>query len=61
MSGPETPSGKLAVLVVSRLVEAGLLRADKGETLSAKIASGEMKGDDWKLEIELAPAKAAKP
>jgi hypothetical protein len=61
MSDPETPSGKLAVLVVRRLIEAGLLRADKREPLSAKIASGEMKGDDWKLEIELAAAKVAKP
>jgi hypothetical protein len=61
MSDPETPSGKLAALVVNRLVDAGLLRADKREPLSVKIAAGEMKGDDWKLEIELAAAKAVKP
>lgn len=61
MSDPEMPSGKLAGLVVNRLIEAGLLRTDKREPLSAKIAAGEMKGDDWKLEIELSGAKAVKP
>jgi hypothetical protein len=39
MSGPETPSAKLAALVVNRLIEAGLLRADKREPLSARIST----------------------
>lgn len=57
----ENPSKTLAILAVNRLIEAGLLRADRQATLTAKIAAGEMKGDDWKLEIDLATAKAAKP
>jgi hypothetical protein len=61
MNQLESPSRKLATLVVNRLVGAGLLRADRQETLVAKIAAGEMKSDDWKLEIDLAAAKTAKP
>jgi hypothetical protein len=56
---PDTPSPSeaLSTEVVDRLIKAGLLRAEKRDTLIAKIASGEMKGVDWKLEIELAHAK----
>lgn len=59
MSDDEVPSAKLAALTVDRLIKSGLLRADKRDALIAKIASGTMKGDDWKLEIYLASAKAA--
>jgi hypothetical protein len=55
-----SPSEALAKEVVDRLIDAGLLRADKRAVLIAKIASGGMKGGDWKLEIDLAQAKAAK-
>ncbi len=58
---PENPSKTLAILAVNRLIEAGLLRTDRQATLTAKIAAGEMKSDDWKLEIDLATAKTAKP
>lgn len=53
-----SPSKALSTQVVDRLIEAGLLRADKRDTLIAKIASGDMKGEDWKLEIDLAQTKA---
>lgn len=56
-----TPSASeaLAKEVVDRLVKAGLLRTEKRDILVAKIASGDMKGEDWRLEIDLAQAKVA--
>jgi hypothetical protein len=59
MSDEVVPSVKLATLTVDRLIQSGLLRPDKRTALINKIASGEMKGADWKLEIDLASAKAA--
>jgi len=53
-----TPSANLAALAVDRLIASGLLRADKRDALIAKIAAGTMQGEDWKLEIDLASAKA---
>lgn len=58
MSEEATPSRKLAELTVDRLIQSGLLRADKRDALIAKIAAGTMQGTDWKLEIDLASAKA---
>ena len=52
------PSEKLAALTVDRLIHSGLLRAEKRDALIAKIAVGTMRGEDWKLEIDLASAKA---
>ncbi|MCJ8157088.1 hypothetical protein [Sphingomonas sp. LaA6.9] len=54
----ETPSASLAALAVDRLIASGLLRADKREALVAKVAAGTMSGADWKVEIDLASAKA---
>jgi hypothetical protein len=59
MSDESVPSAKLAELTVDRLIQSGLLRADKREVLIAKIAAGTMSGADWKLEIDLATAKGA--
>ena len=59
MSDEAVPSAKLAALTVDRLIQSGLLRADKRDALVAKIAAGAMQGADWKLEIDLASAKAA--
>lgn len=62
MSDTESvPSTKLAKILVDRLILEGFIRANNRKTLIQKIASGEMDGDDWKLEIELATAKASKP
>lgn len=52
-----SPSKALSTEVVDRLIEAGLLRADKRDALIEKIAAGDMKGEDWKLEIDLAQTK----
>ena len=60
MTDTPSPSEALAKEVVDRLIDAGLLRADKRAVLTAKIASGGMKGGDWKIEIDLAQAKAVK-
>jgi hypothetical protein len=57
MSGINTPSVVLAALTVDRLIASGLLRPDKRDGLIAKIASGAMKGEDWKSEIDLASMK----
>lgn len=59
MTDEAAPSAKLAALTVDRLIESGLVRADKRDTLIGKIAAGTMSGGDWKVEIELASAKAA--
>lgn len=59
MSDEVTPSAKLAALAVDRLIASGLLRADKRDALIGKIAAGIMQGEDWKLEIDLASAKAS--
>ena len=58
MTDEATPSEKLARLTVDCLIQSGLLRANKRNYLAAKIASGNMQGADWKLEIDLASAKA---
>lgn len=58
MSDDTSPSATLAALTVDRLVASGLLRADKRDVLIAKVAAGTMSGADWKLEIDLATAKA---
>ena len=58
MTDEIVPSAKLAELTVDRLIQSGLLRADKRDALIAKVAAGSMSGADWKLEIDLASAKA---
>ena len=58
MTDATSPSQNLSILVVDRLIGAGLVRADKRDALIQKIADGTMSGLDWKLEIELASAKA---
>lgn len=57
MTEGETPSAALAALTVDKLIAAGLLREEKREALAAKIADGTMKGEDWRLEIDLANLK----
>lgn len=61
MTAVTSPSAALAALTVDRLIEQGLLRAEKRDALIAKIASGTMMGDDWRIEVELANLKEAKP
>lgn len=59
MSDEKSPSETLAAQIVGQLIQSGLVRAEKQESVVAKIASGEMKGLDWKNEIDLAAEKAA--
>lgn len=61
MTAVETPSAALAAIVVDRLIEQGLLRADKRDAIIANIASGTIKGEDWRSEIDLAHLKKAQP
>lgn len=58
MTDDNSPSAKLSIEVVDRLIAAGLVRSDKRDALIQKISDGSMSGLDWKLEIELASAKA---
>jgi len=51
-----SPSETLSAELVDRLIAAGLLRANKRDTLIAKIAAGDMRGQDWQHEIDLAQA-----
>lgn len=60
MTETPSPSEALSTEVVDRLIEVGLLRAGKRDILITKIASGKMKGEDWKLEIDLAQADQSK-
>lgn len=57
MTDDAVPSKTLATLTVDRLIQSGLLRAEKRDTLIGKITTGSMQGEDWKLEIDLASAK----
>ncbi len=59
MSDSLSPSKALSGEVVDRLIAAGLLRSDKREKLISKIAGGQMKGEDWRVEIDLAQLKGA--
>lgn len=59
MTAVETPSATLAALTVDRLIERGLLRAEKRGAIIAKIAGGTMKGEDWRSEVDFANLKKA--
>lgn len=59
MSDEKSPSETLATQIVDQLIQSGLVRTEKRDSVVTKIASGEMKGLDWKNEIDLAAEKAA--
>lgn len=59
MSDEKSPSETLAAQIVDQLIQSGLVRTEKRDSVVTKIASGEMKGLDWKNEIDLAADKAA--
>ena len=58
MSDDPAPSAKLAEQTVDQLILSGLVRPEKRESVIAKIAAGQMKGEDWRLEIDLSVEKA---
>ena len=57
----DTPSQLLAQKIAERLVSEGLLTKDAARALLPQLADGTLKGEDWRLPIELAEKKAAKP
>ena len=58
MNDDAAPSAKLAELAVDQLIQSGLIRAEKRDAVISKIAAGQMKGEDWRLEIDLSVEKA---
>jgi hypothetical protein len=61
MNEVPTSSEHLASEVADALIEAGLLRADRRDEIATKIATGQMKAEDWRWEIDLAVEKAVQP
>lgn len=57
MTTAKSPSEVLSATVIDRLIESGLVRAERRDGLISRIANGAMRGEDWRLEIELAKAK----
>ena len=53
MAPKATPSQLMAGKLVEKLIADGLVRKENREKLVEKIASDNMKGADWRLEIEL--------
>ena len=51
-----TPDEELASLIADRLVENGLIAADRRDEVSAKIAAGTATQEEWQLWIELGPS-----
>ena len=60
MTTPTKPSDVLAAKIVDRLIEQKLVRPERRDAMVARIASGAIKSDDWRLEIDLATAKDGK-
>jgi hypothetical protein len=57
----DTPSQALAVKITERLVREGLITAEAAKHLQPKLAEGKLRPEDWRLAIELADKKEAKP
>lgn len=53
----ETPSKQLSEIVLTKLVEAGLLRGSDKQKYLSKFAEGNITQEDWRLSIELAKAE----
>jgi hypothetical protein len=58
MSTPSTPNDELASLVARLLVAQGHVPSDKRDELLAKLKSGSITAEDWKLYVEIALKKA---
>jgi hypothetical protein len=56
----ETPSEKLALLILDRLIESKVLLPSDRDKLQSKLAEGKLTRDDWRLAIELAMDKKEK-
>lgn len=53
----DTPSEKLALKILKRLVAEKLLRPEEENKLLARFAGGQLRGEDWRLAVELAEGK----
>jgi hypothetical protein len=56
----ETPSEKLALLILDRLIESKVLAPGDRAKMQSKLAEGKLTRDDWRLAIELAIDKEEK-
>jgi len=52
----ETPEYIVAEQITAALKEAGLVLEDRCEELRTSLAAGQLKGEDWSFEIDLATA-----
>lgn len=57
----DTPSQALAAKITERLVREELITADAAKRIQPKLAEGKLRAEDWRLPIELAKKKEAKP
>ena len=57
----DTPSHALAAKITDRLVAEGLITVDGARRIQPKLAEGKLRVEDWRLPIELAEKKEAKP
>jgi hypothetical protein len=57
----DTPSQALAAKITERLVQEGLIAADAAKRMQPKLAEGKLRAEDWRLPIELAKKREAKP
>ncbi len=57
----DTPSEALAAKITERLVREGLITAEAAKRLRPKLVEGTLQPEDWRLAIELADKKEAKP
>lgn len=57
----ETPSQTLAATIIERLIREGVITAEAAKAIQPKLAEGKLRGEDWRLPIELGVRKEAKP
>jgi hypothetical protein len=50
----KTPSEELSEIVVSQLVDSGLMLEADGKSAIREMSAGNLKGEDWRLLIEKA-------
>lgn len=48
----KTPSEELSEIVVSQLVESGLMREVDGKSAIREMSAGSLKSEDWRLLVE---------
>ena len=60
LSESRTLSEQLALRVAQSLVQAGLLRPERQDSIAAQIASGKIKSSEWQREIEMAADQGAR-